>query len=103
LELNDRAVGVAILEETPDHLMIYSIAVRPETQRKGLGAALLGFAEKRATAIELAELRLYTNARMEHNISLYRRRGFVEAGRHPHPSRPGDILIDMVKRLPVQP
>jgi ribosomal protein S18 acetylase RimI-like enzyme len=99
LELDNRDVGVAILEEMSDHLMIYSIAVRPEAQRKGIGGSLLHFAEERAAAMGLRELRLYTNTRMEQNISLYQRHGFVEVGRRPHPSRPGDLLVDMVKTL----
>jgi ribosomal protein S18 acetylase RimI-like enzyme len=99
LELDNRDVGVAILEEMPDHLMIYSIAVRPEAQRKGFGSMLLRFAQERATAAGMRELRLYTNTRMEQNISLYKRHGFVEVGVRPHPSRPGDVLVDMTKRL----
>jgi ribosomal protein S18 acetylase RimI-like enzyme len=73
--------------------------VRPEAQRKGFGSMLLRFAQERATAAGMRELRLYTNTRMEQNISLYQRHGFVEVGRRPHPSRPGDLLVDMVKTL----
>ena len=64
LESDGESVGVAILEERPDHLLVYSIAVRPEEQRKGHGAALLFFADQRAVAIGVPEVRLYTNRRM---------------------------------------
>jgi ribosomal protein S18 acetylase RimI-like enzyme len=99
LETAGQPAAVAVLEERPDHLMIYSIAVRPEDQRKGLGASLLRFADERAAAIGVSEIRLYTNERMERNIALYRRHGFQEVGMRPHPSRPGDVLVDMVKML----
>jgi ribosomal protein S18 acetylase RimI-like enzyme len=98
LEANGAPVAVAILDERPDHLMVYSIAVIPEAQQKGLGRSLLRFADERAAAIGGSEVRLYTNARMERNIALYRSHGFTEVGKRPHPSRPGDILIDMIKK-----
>src|SRR6266404_1516113 len=36
LEVDGEAVGVAVLEERSDHLLVYSIAVRPEEQRKDM-------------------------------------------------------------------
>jgi ribosomal protein S18 acetylase RimI-like enzyme len=44
-------------------------------------------------------VRLYTNERMEGNLRLYRRHGFVEIAKRPHPSRPQQVLVDMVRRL----
>jgi ribosomal protein S18 acetylase RimI-like enzyme len=102
-EIDGRPIGVAILEERPDHLMIYSIAVTPDQQGKGHGAALLRFADKRAAAIGVSEIRLYTNQRMVGNIALYRRHGFAEVGTRPHPSRPGDVLVDMIRTLRPDP
>jgi ribosomal protein S18 acetylase RimI-like enzyme len=99
LEVDGKAIGVAVLEEKTDHLLVYSIAVRPEEQRKGYGPVLLQFAEQRAVAIGVPEIRLYTNQRMERNRALYRRQGFVELGTRPHPSRAGEVLVDMVRAL----
>lgn len=99
LETEGHAVAVAVLERRPDHLVIYSIAVRPEDQRKGFGAALLHFVDEHAAAIGVSEVRLYTNTRMQQNIALYRNHGFREVGVRAHPSRPGNALIDMVKTL----
>ena len=48
LEVEGEPTGVAVLEERADHLLIYSIAVKPDAQRKGYGAALLEFADQRA-------------------------------------------------------
>ena len=99
LEADNQPVAVAILEQNPDYLEVYSIAVRPEAQRKGFGAMLLRFADQRAAAVSVPGIRLYTNTRMERNIALYRRHGFVEMGARPHPSRQGDVLVDMVKTM----
>ena len=99
LEVEGEPTGVAVLEETADHLLIYSIAVKPDAQRKGYGGALLEFADQRAIGLGLREVRLYTNERMEGNLRLYRRHGFVEVAKRSHPSRPGQVLVDMVRHL----
>jgi ribosomal protein S18 acetylase RimI-like enzyme len=96
-QLNGAHAGVLVLERNPSFLMVYSIAVDPGHQGKGLGAALLRHAETIAAELELPELRLYTNSRMEKNLSLYRKVGFAEMGVRPHPSRPNEFLVDMSK------
>ena len=100
LEIAGEPTGIAVLEESTDHLLIYSIAVKPEAQRKGYGRALLDFADKRALELGLQEVRLYTNEQMERNVRLYRQHGFFQMGKRPHPSRPGQVLVDMVRKLP---
>jgi ribosomal protein S18 acetylase RimI-like enzyme len=97
LETAEGPAGVAVLETLPDYLLIYSIAVRPRYQARGHGRALLALADQRAIAAGLSEVRLYTNRRMVGNIRLYRACGFSEIGARPHPSRPGEVLIDMAK------
>ena len=64
---------------------------------RGYGTALLAFAERHALAVGQSEIRLYTNSRMSANLRLYGRCGFDEIGRRPHPSRPGEVLVDMAK------
>jgi ribosomal protein S18 acetylase RimI-like enzyme len=100
LEIAGKPTGIVVLEGNAEHLLIYSIAVKPDSQRKGYGRALLDFADKRAIELGLHEVRLYTNERMQRNLMLYRRHGFVEVGRRPHPSRPRQVLVDMVRKLP---
>ena len=99
LEVEGEPTGVVVLEERSDHLLVYSIAVKLDAQRKGYGTALLDFADQRAIGLGLREVRLYTNERMVGNLRLYRRHGFVEIAKRPHPSRPGQVLVDMVRRL----
>jgi ribosomal protein S18 acetylase RimI-like enzyme len=100
LESGDSDVGVAVLETHRDYLLVYSIAVRPSEQGRGHGRALLDFADRRAAALGLAAIRLYTNVRMEKNIALYRRHGYTEIGIRPHPSRSGEMLVDMARTVP---
>jgi ribosomal protein S18 acetylase RimI-like enzyme len=100
LEIEGETIGIAVLEVNTDHLFIYSIAVKPYAQRKGYGRVLLDFADNLAIELRLYEIRLYTNERMERNLTLYERHGFVQVGKRPHPSRSGQVLVDMVRKLP---
>lgn len=74
-------LGLIVLEPKADHLFIENIAVGPRCQGRGIAAELLAFAEARARAAGLPELRLYTNALMLENLSYYLRRGFLETHR----------------------
>jgi ribosomal protein S18 acetylase RimI-like enzyme len=99
LEHGGQAAGLIVLEPGSDHLMIFSVAVAPESQGRGFGIRLLRWAEERARRTGVSELRLYTNARMTKNIALYGSFGFVETSRRANPKRPGWTIVDMAKRL----
>ena len=58
-----------------------NIAVQPDRQGRGLGRALIAFAEAEARRLGFAELRLYTHQKMTENIGFYKRLGFDETGR----------------------
>ena len=92
-------MALAVLEAAPDHLAIFSLAVRPEAQGRGLGRWILDFAEDRARSLGLPEVRLYTNALMTRNILIYGKAGYAETGRTPNPHRPGWIAVHMAKPL----
>ena len=92
--------GLIVLEQHPDHAMVYSLAVAPGRKGGGIGTALLAFAEMQARGWGVPEMRLYTNSRMERNIALYGRVGYRETGRNPHPLRPAFTIVNMVKPLP---
>lgn len=91
--------GLIVLERHADHGMIFSIAVGPEHQGKGLGIRLLDFAVEWTRQHGMPEIRLYTNAKMERNIALYTAYGFRETGRRPNPYRPGWTLVDMARAV----
>ena len=92
-------IGVAVLETEPDHLMIFSLSVRPEAHGRGIGQWMIAFAADKTRAAGLPEMRLYTNPLMARNIEIYRRNGFTETGRRPNPRRPGWLFVDMAKRV----
>ncbi len=96
LDVDDQAVGVIVLTDEADHILIYSVAVHPEFQQRGLGRRLLAWAEQRTIAHGYALVRLYTNALMVENIALYGRVGYVETGRE---SYTGGAIVYMEKRL----
>ena len=79
--------------------MLFSIAVSPDHHSRGIGRTILGWVEDKTREWELPEVRLYTNARMERNIAIYRAFGFQETGRRPNPYRPGWVIVDMAKQI----
>ena len=74
-------VGIAVLVRADDHLEINNVAVHPRWQARGIGRALIAFAEEMARGLGVAELRLYTNVKLTENIALYTRVGFIETHR----------------------
>lgn len=95
--------GVLVLERGEEWLTIYSIAVRPSFQRSGLGRLLLDWADLQASIAGVRELRLYTNERMTKNLTLYQRCGYEIISRRPHPSRPGEWLVDLRRAATARP
>lgn len=92
----DRLSGVLILEPTPDYLLIWSAAVAPDQQGRGLGNALLQAAEARAATLGLDTLRLYTGEPLEQNRAWYARKGYeVERIEALEDRR----LVHMIRRL----
>ncbi len=79
--LDNRLVGLIVLWPKEDHLYIDNVAVLPEAQGAGVGAALLGFADEQAQRAGLNEIRLYTNEKMTENIHYYPRKGYRETHR----------------------
>ncbi|MXN65226.1 GNAT family N-acetyltransferase [Stappia sp. GBMRC 2046] len=85
-----------VLMERSDHLYIWSIAVCPKAQGKGLGGKLMSHCEALARGKGLSEIRLFTNVFMRENQAWYRRQGFVETGEE----QIGDKrIVHFVKRL----
>jgi ribosomal protein S18 acetylase RimI-like enzyme len=74
-------LGLIVLVDGGDHLLVENVAVDPDHQRRGFGRALLSFAERRAESAGLPELRLYTNVAMTENVLFYPKLGYVETGR----------------------
>jgi ribosomal protein S18 acetylase RimI-like enzyme len=70
-----------VLVDAGDHLVVNNVAVAPACQGRGLGRALLAFAEDEARRRGFSEVRLHTNAAMADNIVMYPKLGYTEVGR----------------------
>ncbi len=79
--IGDPIIGVVVLQQDQDGILIGNLAIDPSSQGKGLGRRLMEFAEEQARACGLRRLRLYTNEVMTENIAIYARLGFHETGR----------------------
>jgi len=73
--------GILVLLEEDHHLLLDNVAVDPRHQGKGIGRALIDFAEQEAGRRGHAEIRLYTHQAMHENIAMYPRLGYEETGR----------------------
>ena len=79
--VTDDLSGLIVLLPEPDHLLLDNIAVDPAFHGKGVGRALMEFADAEARRRAFPELRLYTHQMMMENIALYSRTGWEETGR----------------------
>jgi GNAT superfamily N-acetyltransferase len=73
--------GVLVLRQQPPALIVDNVAVSPGHQGRGLGRALMEFAEGHARTQGLGEVVLYTNERMTENMRFYPALGFTETRR----------------------
>jgi GNAT superfamily N-acetyltransferase len=81
LRQNTDLQGLLVLQKNQDHLLIYSIAVSPAHQAKGIGKQLLEWTEQHASQMGCKEIRLNTNEKMTENIALYTKMGYTETHR----------------------
>ena len=73
--------GVLVLLPEPDHMLVWSVAVDPAFQGRGLGRRLMAFAEAHAAGLGLRDVRLFTNELMAENVAFYGRLGYEETER----------------------
>ncbi|MDM0015851.1 GNAT family N-acetyltransferase [Variovorax sp. J22P168] len=82
-EQGSDVVGVLVQYETDDGFYIDTVAALPRMHGRGVGRALLTFAETTARARGHDALYLCTNSKMTENQVLYPRIGYVEYDRRP--------------------
>jgi ribosomal protein S18 acetylase RimI-like enzyme len=80
-ERDGHVVGLLVLLDRPDHLLLDNVAVDPAAQGSGVGRALMAHAEAEALRRGHHDIRLYTNVAMTENVATYQRAGFIETGR----------------------
>lgn len=90
--IGTRIVGTVRARETGGVLHIGRLAVAPDQQGRGLGRTLLLAAEDLAST-HVCSFALFTGARSEANLRLYRRCGYTEDRREALPSGPGLIHL----------
>lgn len=81
VERGGRIVGGLVMTLTGDEASIANIAVDPAYQGRGIGGALIRFAEARARERGHDRLDLATHALLGENLALYRHLGWREAAR----------------------
>ena len=81
LQLPRALAGLVVWRAEADHAFVDNVAVDPARQGLRIGRRLLEFVEVEAKRLGLPELRLYTNAKMTENLTLYPRLGWEETER----------------------
>lgn len=95
-EADGNPVGALVLQARTDHVLVWSVAVEPRLQRRGIGRQLMRFAELEALRRGVGEIRLYTNRAFSENIRLYREIGYAVTHTETRGSR---ALVHMRKYL----
>jgi len=70
--------GVIVLLAESNNLLLDNVAVDPGQAGRGLGRALMEFAEVETRRRGYDEIRLYTHEKMTENIAMYRHLGWQE-------------------------
>ncbi len=78
VEIDNQVVGVLVQYKTQDGFYIDTVAAIPAFQGKGVGRALLVFAEDEARRRGYGSVYLCTNVKMTENQVLYPKIGYVE-------------------------
>src|SRR6266705_649863 len=97
LTLNNEIVAYGVVDNWEDHDHLISIAVRPDSRRKGLGEVLLVELEKRLS--NERPLRLEVRQSNFAAIRLYSKRGFKKTGLAEGYYGDGENAIVMEKRF----
>ena len=90
-------VAVLTLYPREDHLLVENVAIHPDAQGRGLGRALMEFAEQEATRGGFTRMALVTHEAMTENQAIYARLGYTEVDRR---AEDGYRRIYMEKPLP---
>lgn len=94
--VDDRPAGVLVLMHKPHALLIYSVAIHPDQQKRGFGLRLLAWAEQEARQAGYDHIQLFTNMLMVENIALYTHLEYRETGREPYQ---GLTIVHFAKAL----
>ena len=96
LDAGGAIAGAIVLLPQEDHLLLDNVAVAPAFQGRGLGRALMAFADDEARRLGFDEVRLYTHVVMTEDQALHTRLCFEETHRG---EQDGYDRVFMRKRL----
>jgi ribosomal protein S18 acetylase RimI-like enzyme len=97
--LDGRPAGCLRCAAEGDHLHVRRVAVLPELQGRGIGSALMAWAEARAAELGLAEVTIGVRLALTGNLRLYRRLGYEEVALRSHPGWHRPTWVAMRKRV----
>jgi len=80
-ESDGAIVGMIVLTVDDEGFLIDNVAVDPSHRGRGLGRALLEFAEAEAWRAGFDSIYLYTHEKMTENLAIYSKLGYVEYDR----------------------
>jgi GNAT superfamily N-acetyltransferase len=94
-----RPVGCLRWAAAADHLHVRRVAVLPELQGRGIGRALMAWAEQEAEARSLPAVTVGVRLALAENLAFYRRLGYEAVSEHSHPGYERPTWVEMRKRL----
>jgi GNAT superfamily N-acetyltransferase len=97
--LDAAPVGCLRLVPEPDSLHVRRVAVLPEHQGRGIGLALMGWAEREAAGRGLRAVTVGVRLALPGNLAFYRRLGYVAVSEHAHPGYERPTWVTMQKSL----
>lgn len=77
----DGIVGVLVLIDSADGILLDNVAIHPDHQGRGLGRRLIDLAESEAVRRGYKKIDLYTHECMTENIEMYAALGYRETER----------------------
>ncbi len=77
----DEVVGTAIAGYDGHRGWLYTVAVKPSQQRKGIGALLVSEAEQRLQAMGCGKINLQVRSTNDGVVGFYRKLGYIEEDR----------------------
>src|SRR4029077_10513851 len=80
-----QVVGALRLVEKADRLQVCRFAVDPACQGRGVGTALMDWAQKEAARRGCSEVWVGVRVQLPRNIEFYKRRGYRVVAEHRHP------------------
>ena len=92
-------VGCLRFHVLSDALYVYRVAVLPRLQRRGIGRALMGWAEGEAERLGLGTVQVGVRIALPDNLAFYRALGYEVVAEHAHPGYDHPTSYEMRKRV----